>query len=158
MVRPRPAAGRWIALLAAVVTTDLATKQLAISELREPVQILPGLDLQLGYNSGVAFGALTDVPAWLLVGAVVLLVGGLLASVWTGLLSPPWPAAGLLLGGAVANLIDRAADGRVTDFIDPHRWPAFNLADVAITIGVAVLIIAGARDEPRPREGSSAAA
>lgn len=155
-MRLNPAAKHWSTLAVVVVAADLATKQLAVKELREPVQILPGLDLRLGYNPGVAFGALTGVPPWLLVGTVVLLIGGLLVSVWTGLLSPPWPAVGLLLGGAVANLVDRAADGRVTDFIDPSRWPAFNLADVAITVGVAALVVAGVRDDQGPGEASSA--
>jgi signal peptidase II len=143
----KAAALRWTVLAAAVVGTDLGTKQLAVRELGEPVGLVPGLDLQLGYNSGVAFGMLTNLPAWLLVAGVALLIGGLIVSVWRGLLSPPWPAVGLLLGGAVANLIDRAADGRVTDFIDPSWWPAFNLADVAITVAVALLLVTGLRDE-----------
>ena len=155
----RAAAARWLALAAAVVAADLGTKQLAVRELGEAVQLLPGLELQLGYNSGVAFGMLTSVPPWLLVVGVALLIGGLIAGVWSGQLSPPWPAVGLLLGGAVANLIDRAADGRVTDFIDPIRWPAFNLADVAITVGVVLILWRSMReDRPAARVGDRAAA
>lgn len=150
----KAAAARWTVLAAMVVGTDLGTKQLAVRELREPVGLVPGLDLQLGYNSGVAFGMLTSIPAWLLVAGVTLVIVALLVSAWRGLLSPPWPAVGLLLGGAAANLIDRAADGRVTDFIDPARWPAFNLADVAITVAVALLLLRGLRDERDPRVSS----
>lgn len=143
----RAALLRWISLASAVVAADLASKQLANHKLREPIELLPGLELSLGYNSGVAFGALTNVPAWLLIVGIGLVICGLLVSVWRGLLSPPWPAVGLLLGGAAANLLDRAADGRVTDFIDPVRWPAFNIADIAITVGVATLILANLRED-----------
>jgi signal peptidase II len=53
-----------------------------------------------------------------------------------------WPAVGLLAGGALGNLADRVRDGAVIDFLDPPNWPAFNLADVAITFGVALLLLA----------------
>ena len=67
-----------------------------------------------------------------------------------------WLAVGLLTGGALGNLADRIRDGAVTDFIDPPRWPAFNFADVAITIGVLLVVLAymrpaRARDRPRGR-------
>jgi signal peptidase II len=52
-----------------------------------------------------------------------------------------WLAAGLLTGGALGNLADRLRDGAVTDFIDPPSWPAFNVADIAITLGVVVLLM-----------------
>ncbi len=92
-------------------------------------------------NSGVAFGFLGGGGA--LVVALTLVV---LAAVLTWFWRQPdraglWLAAGLLAGGAVGNLIDRARMGAVTDFIDPPWWPAFNLADVAITRGGGVLIL-----------------
>lgn len=144
------AAARWLAVAGLVVAVDLATKQAALG-LTEPVRVLPGVQLDLGYNSGVAFGALKGLPPSLLVAGVAAVLCALLIGTWRGMISPPWPATGLLLGGAVANLLDRAADGRVTDFIDPVRWPAFNVADIAITVGVALLLVAGLRDERRAK-------
>lgn len=144
----RPAL-RWPALAAAVVVVDLSSKWLAERQLGEPVRLLPGLELDLGFNSGVAFGALNELPTAALVGALTLLVAALVVSVLRGWLAPPWPAAGLLLGGALGNLIDRAGDGRVTDFIDPARWPPFNVADIAITFGIALLVLATLREDRR---------
>ena len=65
-----------------------------------------------------------------------------------------WLGVGLLAGGAIGNLVDRIRDGAVTDFIDPPLWPAFNLADVAITAGVVVIALTALRDRrrSRPRE------
>ena len=62
-----------------------------------------------------------------------------------------WLPVGLLVGGALGNLADRAREGAVIDFIDPIAWPAFNLADVSIVVGVAVLLylVEGSRDEDR---------
>lgn len=126
---------------------DLVTKRIAESSLDEPVALAPGLRLELGHNSGVAFGALTGVPSWVLVLAISGLVAALGLAIWRGALTLPWPVAGLLLGGALGNLVDRVADGRVTDFIDPARWPAFNLADLAITAGVLTLLWSSVRGD-----------
>jgi signal peptidase II len=123
-----------------VAIADLATKWLAERRLDEPVSLLAGVRLELGHNSGIAFGALNDVPSWMLIVGVTAMIGALLVAVGRGLLSLPWPAVGLLIGGALANLADRVGDGRVTDFIDPPRWPAFNLADVAITCAVLLIL------------------
>lgn len=130
---------------------DLTTKRIAESALDEPVALLPGLRLELGHNAGVAFGALTGVPSWILVLVISGLLVALVFATWRGALPLPWPVGGLLLGGAIANLIDRVGDGRVTDFIDAARWPAFNLADVAITAGVLALLWASARGDERPQ-------
>jgi signal peptidase II len=65
-----------------------------------------------------------------------------------------WVAAGLVAGGAIGNLIDRVRAGQVTDFLDIGSWPAFNLADVAITCGVVLLALLYLRDaEAEPRGG-----
>lgn len=139
----------WLVLAAVVAGADLLSKWLAERELGEPQRLLLELELELGFNSGVAFGALNGLPTAALVVGLALLVAALTASVLRGWLAPPWPAAGLLLGGALGNLIDRVADGRVTDFIDPPRWPPFNLADIAITAGVAVMLVSTLREERR---------
>lgn len=148
---------RGLAVAGVVVAVDLLTKRLAEDELREPVRVLPGLELDLGFNSGVAFGALNGLPTAALVSGLSLLIGALIVGAWRGWFAPPWPAAGLLLGGALGNLIDRSADGRVTDFIDPARWPPFNVADVAITLGVMVLVVASLRDERRAEKSAVSA-
>lgn len=136
--------------------TDLATKRFAERALDEPVTVLPGLRLELGYNPGVAFGALAGVPSWALLAGLTLLTAALAAAVWRGALRLPWPAPGLLLGGALANLVDRVGDGRVTDFIDPARWPAFNAADVAITTAVLVMLWSSLRGDDRLDPSSAA--
>jgi signal peptidase II len=93
-------------------------------------------------NSGAAFGILEGAGPFLLLSSLVavLLVG---AYLW---LSPPddplyGAALALVLGGAAGNLIDRASRGTVTDFIDPARYPAFNLADSAIVVGIGALVV-----------------
>ena len=146
-----PRLRRAAALALVVAAADLGTKWLAERRLDEPVSLLGGLRLDLGHNSGIAFGALNDLPSWVLVVGVAGLIGGLLFALLRGLLPLVWPAGGLLLGGALANLVDRLGDGRVTDFIDPPRWPAFNLADVAITCAVLLILWDSMRQErPRP--------
>jgi signal peptidase II len=143
-------------LAVVVAAADLVTKWLAEQRLDEPVSLVAGLRLELGHNSGIAFGALTDLPAGVLIAGVSLVIGGLLVTVWRDWLPVPWPAVGLLVGGAVGNLLDRLGDGRVTDFIDPPRWPAFNVADIAITVAVGVLLWRGASAEAEPRSKAEA--
>ena len=104
--------------------------------------------LTLGYNTGVAFGVFAD-GGWLLLlvtGAVILgLTFWLIRTARAGSYPSPAWALGLILGGAIANFVDRVSDGRVTDFLDAgigtSRWPAFNLADSAIVLGVGVLLL-----------------
>ncbi|MBA2514961.1 MAG: signal peptidase II, partial [Solirubrobacterales bacterium] len=91
-------------------------------------------------NTGVAFSLFQDGGAVLIVFTIVAMM-----AVVVFFLSRPdrpgaWLPTGLLLGGAAGNLIDRVRDGGVTDFIDLPRWPAFNVADMAITVGVVVLL------------------
>lgn len=139
-----------------VLVVDLVSKRVAEDELRETVRLLPGLELDLGFNSGVAFGALSDLPTVALVSSVGLVVAALTFGVVRGWLVAPWPAAGLLLGGALGNAIDRITDGRVTDFIDPARWPPFNVADIAITVGVALLLLRALMGDRRSQAAPTA--
>jgi signal peptidase II len=105
--------------------------------------------LTLGYNSGVAFGIFADGGSWPLIITGVVLLGiatWLVRALCAGEFprETAWPV-GLFLGGAVANFVDRLADGRVTDFLDlgldATRWPAFNLADSFIVLGVITLAL-----------------
>jgi signal peptidase II len=140
-VKPGAAAAA-AATAALVVAIDQATKQLAVANIErgEQVNVFFGLDLTNTRNSGVAFGAFDGaglVVAILIGVSLVLLVGYFVLNRGMPLL---WLPVGLLLGGALGNLADRARQGSVTDFIDPVAWPAFNLADTCIVIGVFVLL------------------
>ena len=141
---------RWLWLAAAVLLLDYLTKGWAESALREgTIGVLPFLDLRLAYNTGAAFSLLADAGGWqrwlfaaLAIGVAVALV------VWLARLSRGehrlGAALALIIGGAVGNLVDRLSLGYVIDFIDVHaagwHWPAFNIADSAITIGAVLLL------------------
>lgn len=105
--------------------------------------------LTLGYNAGVAFGLFANGGAWPLIVTGVIIIAlmvWLLNALRTSELPrmAAWPI-GFILGGAIANFVDRISDGRVTDFLDigfgATRWPTFNLADAFIVIGVALLLL-----------------
>jgi signal peptidase II len=139
-------AGRTVALTAlvavAVVAADQASKAVVRSSIDpfERVKVIPGLHLVHARNSGVAFSVFSGGGAFVVIVAVVAL-GALLAFFLTHLHRRlVWVPTGMLLGGAAGNLIDRARLGAVTDWIQLPHWPAFNLADVCITLGVLVLI------------------
>ncbi len=141
MISGRSAA-RAAALANAVVAADQGTKALVRAgvELGDRDGILPGLELVHVRNRGVAFGLFSDGGAVLIV-IGVLSVLALLVFFATHSRRPlVWLPTGLLLGGAAGNLIDRLREGFVTDFLDLPLWPAFNLADTAITIGVLSLL------------------
>ena len=133
---------RAVATAAVVVVLDQATKQAAVSSLHrgERSNVFFGLDFTNTRNKGVAFGALEGggLIVALLIGLALALVIGYFvmnaARAWL------WLPVGLLVGGALGNLADRAREGAVIDFIDPVAWPAFNLADASIVIGVFALL------------------
>jgi len=131
------------ALCGLVVALDQGAKALVAANLvpGEQVDVLGPLGLTLSHNRGVAFGLAGGGGARLVLLTVVALavVGVLFARNPTrpGI----WVAVGLLAGGALGNLADRVRDGAVTDYVDLPSWPAFNLADVAITAGVALLVL-----------------
>ena len=140
MSRPGPAAA--IATAGLVVAADQVTKQLADSNIErgDDVNVFFGLDLTNTRNTGVAFGALEGaglVVAILIGVSLALLLGYFLLNHDMPLL---WLPVGLLLGGALGNLADRAREGAVIDWIDPVAWPAFNLADACIVVGVFLLL------------------
>jgi signal peptidase II len=131
-----------VATAGVVVAIDQATKQLAATRIfpNDQVDVFPGLQLTNTRNTGVAFGALEGaalIVAILIGLSLLLLIGYFVANRDTPLL---WLPVGLLLGGAVGNLIDRATEGAVIDWIDPVAWPAFNVADICIVAGVVTLL------------------
>ena len=145
---------KWLWLSLAVVVLDQVTKVAASGALAagRPVEVLPFLNLTLLHNTGAAFSFLSDAAGWQrwFFVAVALVVTGVLV-LWLRRLGAGerWLAGALALviGGAVGNLWDRVAYGYVVDFIDLHaagwHWPAFNVADSAITVGVVVILLDG---------------
>ncbi|WP_421866899.1 signal peptidase II [Motiliproteus sp.] len=139
----------WLALL--VLVLDQASKQLAdaMLEYARPVTLLPVFDLTLLYNKGAAFSFLSDQGGWQrwFFSAVALGVGGYLLY-WLSRTPRTQRllcvSLTLILGGALGNLIDRLLLGHVIDFISLHwqqyYYPAFNIADCAITVGAVLLI------------------
>jgi signal peptidase II len=156
--RTHPAAWLWLSL--AVIALDQATKFLVVRffEVYERVEVLPVLDFTLLHNTGAAFSMLADASGWqrpffITLGLLVSVL--LVAWIWR---SPRGDkllpiALAMILGGAIGNVIDRARLGYVVDFIHVHwgaaYFPAFNIADSAITVGAALLIIDAFR-EKRP--------
>jgi len=155
------AAGLWqwaglASVACAAVCADQVTKYLVTSRLSldGAVKVAGPLSIHHVQNSGIAFGLFPDSTA-----AVVAVTSA--AVVWmvvffarSGSRHPVFPAAlGLLLGGSVSNLADRVRLGHVTDFVDLRYWPAFNLADSFIVVGVAILLFAvvGGDREPKQR-------
>lgn len=142
---------RWLWLTALVLVLDLSTKHLADSLLAyaQARPLLPVFDLTLLYNRGAAFSFLSAAGGWQrwLFILIALAVSALLL-VWLRRTParPWWPGCGLalLLGGALGNLYDRIVHGHVVDFISLHYagwyFPAFNIADTAITLGAGLLI------------------
>ena len=106
----------------------------------ESHELFAGIHIVRVSNEGIAFGMLDDAGTLVLVIAAVafaILLGLFLVSAERPGL---WLPIGLLAGGAIGNLIDRIREGAVTDFIDPPQWPAFNVADIEITLGVLMLV------------------
>ncbi|MGE3661786.1 MAG: signal peptidase II [Pseudonocardia sp.] len=134
---------------------DVVTKWLADTRLPgAPVDLGIGR-LQLSHNTGVAFSLGDGLPTWVVLGLAGVVTGGVLVAIVAGWLRPPVPA-GLVLGGAVANIVDRAGDGAVTDFLWLGWFPTFNLADTAITLGVLALLWASLRAESSTGTGCAA--
>jgi signal peptidase II len=151
---------RALAICGAVVLLDQASKAIIVSSLSvgQYEQLPLGFRITNTANSGLAFG-IGQGQGFVLAVTIVALA---LVLVWFAL-DPNrpgmWLAVGLLTGGALGNLADRVRLDAVTDFIDPPLWPAFNLADVAITLGALGLVLVSlsptpSRDEVEPKPGS----
>ena len=150
----RGAWGRTGLTVGLVVAADQITKKLARDGIRpgEEDPIFPALKLVNVRNEGVAFGI--DAGGKTLVIAIIALALLALVLYFARHSARPliWLPTGLLIGGALGNIVDRIRDGAVTDFLKIPAWPAFNLADVAITFGVlALVLVLERRDEGRER-------
>jgi signal peptidase II len=140
-----------VAAIAAVIGLDQASKWVMLEHVLNPprvIEVTPFFNLVYAWNLGVSFGLFDEVGAanrWVLP-LVAMAVAAFLA--WWLLRSRHWVLSlglGLIIGGAIGNVIDRIRFGAVFDFLDLHaagwHWPAFNLADSAITVGVVLLIV-----------------
>jgi len=165
--RPGGALGLALALAAAVLVLDQASKWVILTQVMDPprmVEVTGFFNLVLRHNSGVSFGIFGGAAAawkpWVF--------GGLAVAVSTGLLY--WVrlqpdrllglAVGLIVGGALGNALDRAHQPGVVDFLDFYvsgwHWPAFNLADSSIFLGVAILLFDGLfREHVRSKNGAT---
>lgn len=145
----------WLSLSAVVIALDQLTKQIALAMLQPytPHAVIPGfLNWTLAFNTGAAFSFLHDAGGWQRWLFSVLAIGVCaVLAVWLRRLPRgEWRTAlplALVIGGALGNLIDRVRLGRVTDFIEVYHqqwsWPAFNVADSAISVGAVLLIVFG---------------
>ena len=154
----------WLWLSLIVVLLDQATKWLVMGGLEpfEVIEVVPNLNLTLMFNTGAAFSFLAEAGGWQrwLFAAFALGISGALV-VWLLRLREQERtlaiALALIIGGAVGNLIDRVLLGHVIDFIQVYLpliplpmfnpWPAFNIADSAISVGVVILLISTLLDQ-----------
>jgi signal peptidase II len=153
--------GKWLALAALIVAADQLAKYAAVQGLAagKAVEVTSFFNLVLVYNAGAAFSILSDAAGWQ---RALFIAIALIASAWIVYLLRKYPhqrlfalALSLVLAGAVGNVIDRILIGAVIDFLDFHalgyHWPAFNVADSAITCGAALLIW----DALRPKQSEN---
>jgi signal peptidase II len=129
-------------VLACVLAADQVVKALVTSSLArgETRDVVAGIKLVNVRNSGVAFGQLQNGGAIVSVVIALAVLALLVYFARNGSRPWVWLPTGMLLGGALGNIVDRVSEGAVIDFVKLPYWPAFNVADSAITIGVVVLV------------------
>ena len=145
-----PNSARWFLLAAAIIVADFATKAWVLAVFRpfEQIEVTGFFNLVLVFNTGAAFSFLANAGGWQKWFFVILALGisgWLIVMIRQHAAERLQPTAfALVLGGALGNVIDRVRFGMVVDFLDFHlagwHWPAFNVADSAITVGVALLL------------------
>ncbi|MBT5457381.1 MAG: signal peptidase II [Rhodospirillaceae bacterium] len=138
-------------IVVAMIVFDQLSKWWILSVVMQPPQRIPVtgfFDLVLVMNRGVSFGMLGGAPGWVSIGLIVFaifLAVGLSIWMWRAETMLLGLSLGLVVGGAIGNVIDRIRFGAVVDFLDfyvgTYHWPAFNVADSAITVGVILLIL-----------------
>lgn len=146
-------------LAAAVTVLDQVSKLwIVYGVMASPrtIEVTPFFNIVMVWNRGVSFGLLSDGASWMQYAVGALAIALCVAfAVWLARATSRLVAVGLglVIGGAAGNLIDRVVHGAVADFLDFHafgyHWPAFNVADAAITIGVAALLLDGLIVAPR---------
>jgi signal peptidase II len=149
---------QWVFLVSvalAAAFADQLTKHVVASQLQldDSVKVIGPLSIHHVQNSGIAFGLFASATLVVIVLTTAAVVWMLWFFARSGQRHPVLPVAlGLVIGGSVSNLIDRVRLGHVTDFLDLRWWPAFNLADTFICVGVGILLLTlVAADRPRLR-------
>ncbi|HEY7207270.1 MAG TPA: signal peptidase II [Gaiellaceae bacterium] len=148
---------QWLGLVAVVVAAlgaDQLTKHIVSSrlDLDDEVHVAGPLWIHHVQNSGIAFGLFARATPVVIVLTLVAVAWMLAFFARSGARHPVLPVAlGLVIGGSVSNLLDRVRLGHVTDFLDLRFWPAFNLADSFICVGVAILLVALLAVDRQPR-------
>jgi signal peptidase II len=163
---PEAKALPWLWLSAVLVVLDQYTKWLAVAALGsgQEIAVFPGLNWALAYNYGAAFSFL-NIPGggqrWFF-SVLAIVISGVLITWLARTARSDWRSAlplALIISGAIGNLIDRVRLGYVVDFVDvyysTHHWPAFNVADSAISVGAVMLILFGVIIQPKSGESSS---
>lgn len=143
-------------VIAIVLVADRLTKRAVESSVQrgEERSFLPGVQIVHTRNNGVAFGLLGGSHVYLTVTLALVVVLALVLFAWRLARGPTWLPVGMIIGGALGNVIDRLRFGYVTDFVKlPLGWPPFNLADASITVGVVVLALLASRSEPHSEGG-----
>ncbi|MGA2757205.1 MAG: signal peptidase II [Solirubrobacteraceae bacterium] len=136
-VARRAAAVAVIVLAADQLTKELVRSSIALGQQR---RLLPGVTLVHAQNSGIAFSLFTGSEVGVVVVAAVIIAAVVAYFARHHQQRWMWLACGLIVGGALGNLVDRLRVGTVTDFIKLPDWPAFNLADASITLGVLTVL------------------
>jgi signal peptidase II len=148
---------QWLALCAialSAIAADQLTKHLVTVGLRldEGLHVVGPFWIHHVRNSGIAFGLFSSATAVVIVLTAIAIAWMLWYFARSGARHPVLPVAlGLVIGGSVSNLLDRVRLGYVTDFLDFRYWPAFNLADSFIVVGVGILLVALAVSDREPR-------
>ncbi|MFY9469243.1 MAG: signal peptidase II [Solirubrobacterales bacterium] len=140
-----------------MIAIDQGAKSLAFSSVAagDEADLLPAITISQTRNDGIAFGMFSGRP-WVVFGLMCVALSVLLWFYAHNRTRPVlWLATGMLLGGALGNAIDRVRLGYVRDFINLPHWPSFNIADVAITLGVLVLVLSAERAELADRDRSA---
>jgi len=133
------------AIAFAAVVADQVTKHVVAANLRlgEGLHVVGPFSIRHVENSGIAFGLFSNATAAVIAVTAIAIAWMLVYFARSGARHPVLPVAlGLVIGGSVSNLADRVRLGLVTDFLDFRYWPAFNLADSFIVIGVGILLVA----------------
>ena len=143
---------------AAAAAIDLAAKATSEARFADSTVDLGLLQLRLAYNSGVAFGMGDKLPVGVVLAITAVISVALIAYAWCRAPHAGWVeliAGGAVIGGAVANVVDRALDGVVTDYLHTGWWPTFNLADTFLVTGFIVIALLHTRpSRRRSKEGS----
>jgi len=150
----------WI-IIAAAIVLDIISKQIVIGSMTENqvISVIPGLfDLRYINNHGAAFSILQGKTLLLIIATCAMMAGLVVYYVLKrkSIIRAEQIALAMIVGGGVGNLIDRIFQGYVTDFLDIHIIPIFNVADCFITVGCALLVISVLFIEPRTNKANSA--